>query len=830
MDFDTLFNQATGNAPFPYQRVFATGETLPQLINVPTGAGKTATIILGWLWRRCFADEAMRKATPRRLVYCLPMRVLVEQTVEAAERWLSNLLLQDKIHVHILMGGEEAEDWDVHPERDAILIGTQDMLLSRALNRGYGMSRYRWPMHFGLLNNDCLWVLDEIQLMGSGLATTTQLQAFREKLGVWGPVQTIWMSATLQPDWLKTVDFKNKVLSLSCLTLKDRDRENKRLEERLQAKKPILKADVSAEDTVKLVECIRSEHQRRKGLTLVVINTVDRARDLYDALRKADGRSTKKKGQKERATTDKAAPNVSEPEALLLYSRFRPVERQVQMQHLRSPVPETGRIVVATQVIEAGVDISAKTLFTELAPWPSLVQRFGRCNRFGEYGDAQVFWIDVPTGKKSQALPYDDKELGAARNTLESLDPPDVGLSSLEKYSKKENLFPYDPIHVVRQHDLHGLFSTEPDLAGGFTDISAFVRDRERNADVYVFWRQFEGNKPGQDQPLIDRDELCPVPFYDLQSFLGDKDNAWEWNGETAEWERRRAKDIRPGMTLLLHVDQGGYHKESGWTGRLHDKPSIYEVGEEEQEGLKSEPASQAGWLSVPNHLRDVEAEAGQAVKELNLHNSPEGKAVVQAARWHDVGKCHERWQDPIKEHAPEGECGPWAKFRGVRSFRPGLRHEAASALAAWQRWREKHDGWTALAVYLVAAHHGKVRTVLRSTDSGNDVFGIKPGDVLPSLPGWLSAELQVDLKPKTFGAVGTWDDAQNTFTLAAPSWVSMVAELLGPELPGDPVPCGAIPQGEPRSLGPFLLAFLETLVRVADARASRTPGKRKNA
>src|SRR5262249_22515619 len=154
-------------------------------------------------------------------------------------------------------------------------------------------------------------------------------------------------------------------------------------------------------------------------------------------------------------------------------------------------------------------------------------------------------------------------------------------------------------------------------------------------------WRQFEGNKPGQDQPLINRDELCHVPFYDLQSFLGDKGYAWEWNGETAVWERRRAKDIRPGMTLLLHVDQGGYHKESGWTGRSRDKPSVYEVGEEEQEGLKSEPASQADWLSVPNHLRDVEAEAHQMVKELNLYNSPAGKAIVRAARWHDVGKCH---------------------------------------------------------------------------------------------------------------------------------------------------------------------------------------------
>jgi CRISPR-associated endonuclease/helicase Cas3 len=70
------------------------------------------------------------------------------------------------------MGGEEKTDWDLYPEHDAIFIGTQDMLLSRVLNRGYGMSRYRWPMHFGLLNNDCLWVMDETQLMGVGVETS----------------------------------------------------------------------------------------------------------------------------------------------------------------------------------------------------------------------------------------------------------------------------------------------------------------------------------------------------------------------------------------------------------------------------------------------------------------------------------------------------------------------------------------------------------------------------------------------------------------------------------------------------------------------------------
>jgi CRISPR-associated endonuclease/helicase Cas3 len=113
------------------------------------------------------------------------MRTLVEQTRENVRVWLEQLRDEygkkdgeenglgwlAKYSPVVLMGGEDYGEWDLYPEREAILIGTQDMLLSRALNRGYGMSRYRWPIHFGLLNNDCLWVMDEVQLMGSGLAT-----------------------------------------------------------------------------------------------------------------------------------------------------------------------------------------------------------------------------------------------------------------------------------------------------------------------------------------------------------------------------------------------------------------------------------------------------------------------------------------------------------------------------------------------------------------------------------------------------------------------------------------------------------------------------------
>ena len=52
-----------------------------QLIQIPTGCGKTAAVVLAWIWNRLRQpDLAARAQWPRRLVFCLPMRTLVEQT------------------------------------------------------------------------------------------------------------------------------------------------------------------------------------------------------------------------------------------------------------------------------------------------------------------------------------------------------------------------------------------------------------------------------------------------------------------------------------------------------------------------------------------------------------------------------------------------------------------------------------------------------------------------------------------------------------------------------------------------------------------------------
>lgn len=806
-DFQTFFTGATGSGPFAFQQAFA--NELHQLVNVPTGLGKTAMVVVGWLWRRNGGNESIKRSTPRRLVYCLPMRVLVEQTSQNVNEWIEKAGLKGKVDVHVLMGGEERSDWDTNPERDAIIIGTQDMLISRALNRGYAMSRPRWPMAFGLLHTDCLWVFDEIQLMGSGLATTAQLEAFRRMLPSAGDdsaksahgCQSVWMSATMQPNWLETVDFKGYLAGLDPLKLSNEDRGNGVVKQRITAEKPLRRATARIGDSTALAKEIRTAH-KPSTLTIVVVNTVKRACELFAALEK---------------TTPKSGAS---PKLLLIHSRFRSSDRKAAMDGLDAAKSGVDTIVVSTQVIEAGVDVSATTLFTELAPWASLVQRFGRCNRTGDQSAvASVHWIDLPAGEaeaKKASLPYELSDLRTAASHLKLLQ--DVGLRSLEALAIE---LPFKHTHVIRRKDLIDLFDTTADLAGNDIDIDRFVREIDET-DVRVFWRAWDRPKgfeaPSNEAPAPDREELCAAPIGEFKDFAkSNKGLVWRWNFLDEKWEKADPSKACPGQVYLVHVSAGGYSAKRGWDSKEKDAVSPIEPDAGlSQDANSTDPLSRTGvWQTIARHTDEVCSELEVIINAMpESLNAAEACALRAAARWHDFGKSHEVFQTAMSDEThPAGSIAKRIG-RAARYLRKHFRHELASALAILQPNLNIGEVDRDLVAYIIAAHHGKVRLSIRSFPDekrptmSNGVSprfarGVWDNDRLPETQlgdesgvPFIAPEVTLSLEPMELGL------CEEAPFIDQPSWCERVLRLRD-------------------TIGPFRLAYLETILRAADMRAS---------
>ena len=879
-DFTSFFRKATGFDPYRWQSDVAVSG-LPEILPVPTGFGKTEGAVLGWAWRRLAREEE----EPLHLVYCLPMRSLVRQTKERISGCFERLKQAGypEISVYQLMGGEIDERWAEEPERPWVLIGTQDQLLSRALNRGYSMSRYEWPVHFGLLNQGCRWIIDEVQLMGPGLWTTAQLDWMRRKRFLsLKPSPTTWMSATMATSFLETTDRRSD--GCHTVALPDLNFDDPSLATRRKAVRLVEWATRDAPQEI--ANEVFQKHQEGT-LSLVVCNTVETAREVFLALP-----STKPK--------------------ILLTSRFRRQDRDANETRLLEfedkrrkhfgPIPDDpGLICVSTQVVEAGLDISAHHLWSELAPWPSVIQRLGRLNRDGlDNGGKAWFWERAHGGRIG---PYDASDLDAARILLVALiplsrDPFAEAIEELEQERGEDIRKALAPKiePMPRALDVHGLFATERDVHGGFTDISAFVRSADPDADVTVFWRDWSGRNSAPpkgedlDGPDLNLDqEGCPVPVFRLREFLiSNRAAAWTWNDEAEQWERIDQNELRPGMVVMLHREIGGYDSAVGWTGDPRRQlASAPRAGRGRV--LRDDAATEGGsWVPLHIHLCDTKRSAEEICEALRL-DEPYRSAVVQAAALHDIGKAHPQWQGALPAAAELRE-GPWAKcarvlavdavkaseairaavrtlrsdclelpsesrqrgrenlvrlrwavstklkreeleklrgIDGVRwaghlAFRPGLRHEAASALAMWQRYRDGKGCYPALAVYLAAAHHGKVRTVLRSiTEDGDDVFGVLRN---PDTLDVCGQRWPMDFSVAKDGAEGLWES--DGFLLTEAGWTGLVSDLLGPWRGSDCCHAGVVPDHEPKQLGPFALAYLEALVRAADWRASANPSQ----
>jgi CRISPR-associated helicase cas3 len=823
-NFTECFRRATrsegapdGCDPYRYQ-VRLAEEGFPDALRAPTGSGKTA-VVLAYVWRLLFhPDASVRAATPRRLVVLLPSRTLVEQYEETVRGWLDQLGLLDAVGVHVLMGGRDIrssqQDWRMNLHRPSIVIGTIDMGVSRGLARGYGTFRASYPIDFALIGNGALVVVDEVQLAPQATATLRQFAAFQRELGTAEPSRLMIMSATIDERVLDTVD--NPWEGADVLGI-DESSESPELLRRMSAERTIREfppVDKPKEFAAQIID-----RHKPGTLTLVVVNTVDAAVDAY----------------REVGTL---APD--EPR-LLIHSQFRGVERKAQLEKLRG-IARDGGIVVATQAIEAGVDIDARTLITEAAPWASVVQRAGRCNRAARYpvGEAVVHWRESATGH-----PYDSEQVACAVKALRRAEG--MSLTSAQLHRLGDGIPPEDlELRILRRCDFRQLFDTTPDLTGNDIDISCYIRP-DKDLDVQLAWIP-NGSITSQKEP---RGELttevpgqplrCGVSMSRAKKLLNRKDvrerrdqRAWTFSVQDDRWIPVRADQLRPQQLILVEAGLGGYSIEHGFdptekhTVQDHiDVDNFRDVTTPESVTSSQDAGARGnGWVTLHQHLADtreqVEALA-TALRPVGIDDAYLHAAAVAGAL-HDLGKAHRDWAQALLDantHTPPDDPEQlYAKSPGTAPLRVrrelmvdgqknaraerrfGFRHELISVfMLRTDAGRqllidlgvepELHP----LVLYLIAAHHGHIRITARDPRydgvDGPSFLGCVDKEPINAvtLPGIELPESVVD---------------HGIFRSGPDSWTTNALVLL-------------------ERLGPFRLAYLETLVRMADWRASAT-------
>ncbi len=376
------FRLLTGHEPLPWQEeLYArfTGESqygFPTTVCIPTGLGKTGVIAV---WLMAWANGA---DVPRRLVYVVNRRTVVDQTTNEAVRLRENAsrIGVDDLAISTLRGQfADNREWSADPCRPAVICGTVDMIGSRLLFNGYRIGFRARPLHSGLLGQDALVVHDEAHLEPAFQNLIERIQYEQhgcEKTGSvpWPKLRTIALSATTRAD----SDGPG-----SQMALQSADQRHPEVRRRITATKTLHLYSCSDEKNElagKIVE--RALANNESGRTVLIF-----ARRVGDARTIREQIDKQHPGQVVPLTgTMRGWERDNLVRGNPVFARFVPEpDRAAGM-----PCREGTVYLVCTSAGEVGVNLTADHMVCDLSTLDSMMQRLGRVNRFGKRNDSRV--------------------------------------------------------------------------------------------------------------------------------------------------------------------------------------------------------------------------------------------------------------------------------------------------------------------------------------------------------------------------------------------------------------------------------------------------------
>ncbi|RJO66010.1 MAG: type I-U CRISPR-associated helicase/endonuclease Cas3 [Myxococcales bacterium] len=402
-NFKPFFKLLTDHEPFLWQEELFDKflqRKLPSSCDIPTGLGKTSAIAIWLLALASHASTGIVGDFPRRLVYVVNRRTVVDQATREAEQMRK--ALDDKPDLHEVaeslrslgawssdaplaistLRGQFADnaEWRVDPARPAVIVGTVDMIGSRLLFAAYGRGFKSRPLHAGFLGQDTLLIHDEAHLEPAFQKILAAIESEQQRCREFRRFRTMALTATSRSE------------DQSCgLTVAERTPKAnpstddppplREVWKRVTARKGISFFPVDNEKKIAAEVAERAlEHRASKQAILVFLRKLEDVKTVKDRL------------GKEKLGKEKLAVQ-------LLTGTLRGLERDnlakenpVFARFMPKPEvkPQEGTVyLVCTSAGEVGVNISADHLICDLTPFDSMTQRFGRVNRFGD-GDALI--------------------------------------------------------------------------------------------------------------------------------------------------------------------------------------------------------------------------------------------------------------------------------------------------------------------------------------------------------------------------------------------------------------------------------------------------------